>query len=336
MSVQSELPVLPVELHSCQDVVGFYGSCRCAANTTFVSDQYYNPSVNHRVHDQDYSKHNPANDGIYPEHLSEAQSLMSMPYSNHHRQHRYSQGQHASRGSPVETASFECQAMYDSEPSSSPSSVVSPVDGPIPQTPSPLELTPQHMSSLDPIQHHHPHRHPRHHRYHQSPSPKGLIVDEDIRMQQLCNMHTQPNVNHHHHHLPQQPRGPKRRAAETVDAPVAGNRKERRRTQSINTAFAELRDCIPNVPADTKLSKIKTLRLATSYIAYLTDMVSRDDNMNGGCDAMVGLVDGMGNGAPMPMLRADFSLASRSLLKESIKHEVMVSIMGNVSPYLPP
>lgn len=33
------------------------------------------------------------------------------------------------------------------------------------------------------------------------------------------------------------------------------NKKERRRTQSINNAFAELRDCIPNVPADTKLSE---------------------------------------------------------------------------------
>ena len=47
------------------------------------------------------------------------------------------------------------------------------------------------------------------------------------------------------------------------------NKKERRRTQSINNAFASLRDCIPNVPTDTKLSKIKTLRLATSYIDYL-------------------------------------------------------------------
>lgn len=34
------------------------------------------------------------------------------------------------------------------------------------------------------------------------------------------------------------------------------NKKERRRTQSINNAFAELRDCIPNVPPDTKLSKL--------------------------------------------------------------------------------
>ncbi|XP_077596948.1 heart- and neural crest derivatives-expressed protein 1-like [Stigmatopora nigra] len=57
---------------------------------------------------------------------------------------------------------------------------------------------------------------------------------------------------------------------------TAGPKKERRRTESINTAFAELRECIPNVPADTKLSKIKTLRLATSYIAYLMDVLAKD------------------------------------------------------------
>jgi hypothetical protein len=34
------------------------------------------------------------------------------------------------------------------------------------------------------------------------------------------------------------------------------NKKERRRTQSINNAFTELRDCIPNVPSDTKLSTL--------------------------------------------------------------------------------
>ncbi|KAJ6224087.1 hypothetical protein RDWZM_002632 [Blomia tropicalis] len=53
----------------------------------------------------------------------------------------------------------------------------------------------------------------------------------------------------------------------------SANKKERRRTQSINSAFANLRDCIPNVPADTKLSKIKTLRLATSYISYLMELL---------------------------------------------------------------
>lgn len=58
---------------------------------------------------------------------------------------------------------------------------------------------------------------------------------------------------------------------------VTANKKERRRTLSINNAFAQLRGCIPNVPSDTKLSKIKTLRLATSYIAYLMDVLAKDD-----------------------------------------------------------
>ena len=55
------------------------------------------------------------------------------------------------------------------------------------------------------------------------------------------------------------------------------NKKERRRTQSINAAYTALRDCIPNVPCDTKLSKIKTLRLATSYIDYLINVLKSDD-----------------------------------------------------------
>uniref|UniRef100_A0A8C5M1A5 Heart- and neural crest derivatives-expressed protein 1 n=1 Tax=Leptobrachium leishanense TaxID=445787 RepID=A0A8C5M1A5_9ANUR len=58
-------------------------------------------------------------------------------------------------------------------------------------------------------------------------------------------------------------------------------KKERRRTESINSAFAELRECIPNVPADTKLSKIKTLRLATSYIGYLMDVLAKDNEVGG-------------------------------------------------------
>ncbi|KAK2725418.1 heart- and neural crest derivatives-expressed protein 2-like [Artemia franciscana] len=56
------------------------------------------------------------------------------------------------------------------------------------------------------------------------------------------------------------------------------NKKERRRTLSINSAFSELRDSIPNVPSDTKLSKIKTLRLATSYISYLSRILETSED----------------------------------------------------------
>merc|ERR1712007_272458 len=47
------------------------------------------------------------------------------------------------------------------------------------------------------------------------------------------------------------------------------SKKERRRTENLNSAYNNLRDCLPNVPSDTKLTKIKTLKLATSYIDYL-------------------------------------------------------------------
>lgn len=56
---------------------------------------------------------------------------------------------------------------------------------------------------------------------------------------------------------------------------TSANRKERRRTVSINNAFSNLRGSIPNVPSDTKLSKIKTLRLAISYISYLTEILDK-------------------------------------------------------------
>lgn len=47
------------------------------------------------------------------------------------------------------------------------------------------------------------------------------------------------------------------------------NARERDRTHSVNSAFTTLRTLIPTEPADRKLSKIETLRLATSYISHL-------------------------------------------------------------------
>ncbi|XP_056632503.1 transcription factor 15 [Diorhabda sublineata] len=47
------------------------------------------------------------------------------------------------------------------------------------------------------------------------------------------------------------------------------NARERDRTQSVNVAFSTLRTLIPTEPKDRKLSKIETLRLASSYISHL-------------------------------------------------------------------
>ena len=53
----------------------------------------------------------------------------------------------------------------------------------------------------------------------------------------------------------------------------AANARERSRTHSVNSAFSALRILIPTEPSDRKLSKIETLRLASSYIAHLGSML---------------------------------------------------------------
>jgi len=54
----------------------------------------------------------------------------------------------------------------------------------------------------------------------------------------------------------------------------AANARERDRTHSVNSAFTTLRTLIPTEPADRKLSKIETIRLATSYIAHLQTVLA--------------------------------------------------------------
>ena len=56
----------------------------------------------------------------------------------------------------------------------------------------------------------------------------------------------------------------------TIEKPrTIANMRERDRTLRVNSAFTTLRDLIPTEPLDRKLSKIETLRLATSYIQHL-------------------------------------------------------------------
>lgn len=58
---------------------------------------------------------------------------------------------------------------------------------------------------------------------------------------------------------------------------VMANVRERQRTQSLNEAFASLRKIIPTLPSD-KLSKIKTLQLASKYIDFLYQVISVNDS----------------------------------------------------------
>lgn len=57
---------------------------------------------------------------------------------------------------------------------------------------------------------------------------------------------------------------------------VAANARERRRMNSLNDAFDRLRDVVPSLGNDRKLSKYETLQMAQTYIAALNELITRD------------------------------------------------------------
>ncbi|NWZ42122.1 TCF15 factor, partial [Brachypodius atriceps] len=67
--------------------------------------------------------------------------------------------------------------------------------------------------------------------------------------------------------------GRRRRARGGGGRRAAANARERDRTHSVNTAFGALRRLIPTRPADRRLSKVETLRLASSYISHLANVL---------------------------------------------------------------
>ncbi|XP_006825643.1 transcription factor 21-like [Saccoglossus kowalevskii] len=58
----------------------------------------------------------------------------------------------------------------------------------------------------------------------------------------------------------------------------AANARERCRMRVLSKAFSRLKTTLPWVPADTKLSKLDTLRLAASYISHLAQLLAHDDD----------------------------------------------------------
>lgn len=56
---------------------------------------------------------------------------------------------------------------------------------------------------------------------------------------------------------------------------LAANARERRRMNGLNEAFDRLREVVPSLGADHKLSKYETLQMAQTYIAALCDLLER-------------------------------------------------------------
>lgn len=61
---------------------------------------------------------------------------------------------------------------------------------------------------------------------------------------------------------------------------LESNERERQRMHKLNNAFQALREAIPHVKTDKKLSKIETLTLAKNYIKSLTSIIL---DMSGAC-----------------------------------------------------
>ncbi|XP_032362486.1 transcription factor 15 [Etheostoma spectabile] len=104
----------------------------------------------------------------------------------------------------------------------------------------------------------------------------------------------------------------------------AANARERDRTHSVNTAFTALRTLIPTEPADRKLSKIETLRLASSYISHLANVLLLGEAADG--QPCLGYQSER-RGAAAPALRpiCTFCLSNqRRLLRDGGKHSAVV------------
>ncbi|XP_029380679.1 transcription factor 15 [Echeneis naucrates] len=108
----------------------------------------------------------------------------------------------------------------------------------------------------------------------------------------------------------------------------AANARERDRTHSVNTAFTALRTLIPTEPVDRKLSKIETLRLASSYISHLANVLLLGEDCRDGqpCLRHQGILHGAGAlGAPTLRPICTFCLSNqRKLLRDGGKHSAAV------------
>ncbi|XP_072038739.1 uncharacterized protein [Amphiura filiformis] len=110
---------------------------------------------------------------------------------------------------------------------------------------------------------------------------------------------------------------------------VAANARERDRTHSVNSAFTALRDLIPTEPKNRKLSKIETLRLATSYISHLgTVLLVGDEGIDQPCMHQALLRAGSDGG---PRVICTFCL-SHGAGGGSVKHGVFAKGMSMQLP----
>lgn len=84
-----------------------------------------------------------------------------------------------------------------------------------------------------------------------------------------------------------EPRKRKRRRVISVEQRRAANIRERKRMFQLNEAFCVLRKRVPTFAYEKKLSRIETLKLAVTYIKFMTELLEKEDaKPQGGGDNM--------------------------------------------------
>ncbi len=151
------------------------------------------------------------------------------------------------------------------------------------------------LNDLDDLDHHHHHSTQIHHAHH---SPDSTAIGSALGRCEVetANESPLPNLLDHdddNDEAKKSKKGRKRRAnskngsctssssrsrrrpssvEEQQEQRQQANVRERQRTQDLNDAFARLRKLIPTLPSD-KLSKIQTLKLASTYIDFLSQVL---------------------------------------------------------------
>ncbi|XP_040575333.1 uncharacterized protein [Lepeophtheirus salmonis] len=130
--------------------------------------------------------------------------------------------------------------------------------------------TPQHLS---PSQHHSPNDHSSSYDDRQAPNSSPSFENFIIGGNNL------PNAR--------KSRGGRKKSTRPPSPEVlrrrrtAANARERKRMNGLNHAFERLRDVIPDLGSDNKLSKFETLQMAQTYIGALSGLLKQaDDNDN--------------------------------------------------------
>lgn len=104
--------------------------------------------------------------------------------------------------------------------------------------------------------------------FHQAPTPDGEDLLKCSRRKEKRNKESHTAVARPPAKLPWSSKERHLRRLES-------NERERQRMHKLNNAFQALREVIPHVRAENKLSKIETLTLAKNYIKSLTSTILR-------------------------------------------------------------